>query len=676
MQASPTKLLSLLGENKVVFKVPVYQRNYEWNKEQVKQYFYDIERIISKDFKKNHFVGTIVFVTNEIENLMREMVLIDGQQRIITTVLLLKAILDLAEEDGLDRVSRDEISESYLINRHSRNEKSKLKLKPVKEDMQAYKELINGNESQSKIYENYKLLRELITRSSYGLEKIYRAMMQLDIVYISLDKEENPQVIFESLNSTGLSLTEADLIRNFILMGLEYDKQTELYEKYWVKIEKLLPNKIISDYVRDFLTMKESKVPNKNKVYSEFKNYYFSNNYDSEAILKELLKYAGYYEAISNNNIEDRDIYNEIFSINKIRSTVTYPFLLRVFDDHFSEGIISRDELHEVLEIIVSYIYRRNICNIPTNALNKVFAIMSRETRKLREEGFSYVDGVVDYLMSRSGTSIFPRDEEFRNNFINEDLYNKSYGVANWILYNIERKIHKELVALESLSIEHIMPQTLSPEWNIELGHNAYETHRLYKDTIGNLTLTNYNSEMSNKNFLDKRAYYKNSNIKTTRDIAKLETWTDKEILARAEELFTIGKEIWKLPKDNYQNIGENRLIPHQEYGIVENVIVTGYTPKAIIFDGDRKSVKTWKEFLTVTCSYLYDLDEELFKSLLKKTSFQKLLSYKKEDLREPRLIKYGLYVQTSYSAKDILNYVVLLAEEFGIEKYVFFQIS
>lgn len=680
MQASPMKLLKLLGDTKVVFKVPVYQRNYEWNKEQVEQYFNDIERIIDAGYSKNHFLGTIVFVSREIEHLMTERILIDGQQRITTTILLLKAIYDIMTENSIEVskygiISLDELYETYLVNKHA-SEQSKLKLKPVEADMEAYNELMNNNATESKIYDNYKLLKEMILSSKFSAEEIYKAMTYLDIVYISLDKEENPQVIFESLNSTGLSLTQADLIRNFILMGLTYEEQTNLYKKYWVKIEELLPNAIISDFVRDFLTMKEGFVPNKNKVYVAFKNYYFSNSYNSEEILKELLEYSLYYDYILHSNSDNPEINAEIANINNIKSTVTYPFLLQLFKDLYGDSLITSDDMVEILKIIVSYIYRRNICNIPTNALNKIFTIMPRETNKLRSNGYSYVEAVTDFLMSRSGSGIFPRDEEFKNNFVNNDLYNKSHGISKLILYSIEKYRHKEVVSIDDLSVEHIMPQTLTPEWNIELGFKSHEIHRLYKDTIGNLTLTNYNTEISNKNFIEKKKYYRESNIKTTREIAENEHWKEEDILNRANKLFDIVKEIWKIPEDNYQNIGANRLLPHEEYSILDNIIVTGYTPKSINFDNDIYSVKTWKEFLVITCQYLYDLDEELFRSLLKKSSFNNVLSYDKHSLREPRLIKDGLYIQTHYGAKDILNYVVLFTEEFGISKLVYFEVN
>lgn len=675
MQAGPMKFLQLLGENKVVFKVPVYQRNYEWRKEQVEQYFADIEKITESNYERTHFLGTIVFVSKSIENLMTERVLIDGQQRVTTTILLLKAIVDIIEEENLETaINTEEVNATYLINPFA-SEQSRLRLKPVEADMEAFNRLMNNHESNSRIYDNYTLLKQLITKSEYTLEEIYKAIQYIDIVYISLDQDENPQVIFESLNSTGLSLTQADLIRNFILMGLEYEEQTKLYKKYWTEIESLLPNKVISDFVRDFLTMQEGKVPNQNKVYESFKSYYIVNKYDSESILKELLIYAQYYDYILRGHTGINQIDDELRNINNIRSTVTYPYLLEIFDDYYRTKLISQDVLNQVLEIIVSYIYRRNISGLPTNALNKIFSAMSAETKSRRKQGMSYLDAVVDFLMSRSGSGVFPRNDEFKQKFIHANMYSKSRQIAKLTLYQIEKSQHKEVVSLDNLSVEHILPQTLNAVWGLELGDNAYEIHQLYKDTIGNLAMTNYNSEMSNRSFDHKKTFYKDSNIKTTRDISSYNHWTEEEILKRADELYGVIKEVWKLPEDNYQSISDKRLIANQEYSVRDNIKVTGYKPRYIIIDEEHINVSAWNEMLQKTAIYLYNLDSELFESLLHKNDFKNVLSSDKNHLRSAMQINDELYIEGNYSAQSVVGYIDILTSEFGITDLVYFEI-
>lgn len=682
MQAGPMKLLGLLKENKTTFNIPVYQRNYEWNKEQVEQFFRDIEGIIDDNNNNNngHFLGTIVFVSNEKQGLMMERIIIDGQQRITTTMLLLKAIYDsLDENNNEEKNLKQEIYETYIINKYV-DDKYKLKLKPVQEDMNAYIDLIESNKAneESKIYTNYKLLMDLISSSDYSVQQIFEALSRIQIVYISLDKNskaENPQLIFESLNSTGLSLTEADLIRNFILMGLEYDKQVELYKKYWVDIEKLLTNARISEFVRDYLTMKLGYAPNRKKVYATFKKFYFKNNYTSEDILTDLLRYSKYYRWFINLETGIKDIDELLWMLGYMKSTVVYPYLLELFDDYFEKEIISKDELLEVMNILNSYLYRRAICNIPTNVLNKVFASMTKSVADLINKRKTHVEAVTDYLMSKSGNAIFPRDEQFRKSFIETDIYNRGNKLALFTLYNIEKYQHREIVELDQLTVEHIMPQTLTPKWKIDLGRDGDEIHKLYKDTIGNLTITKYNSEISNKSFEDKKDIYINSNIKLTRDISKYDKWDKDSIIDRANALFEIANKIWSLPVDNYSNVSQENLIPGEEYSIADNVNVTGYKPSALIIDNDRISVSSWKEFLIEMCKFLLDFDRELFYSLLDNKNFKKLITSDANSIRRPEQLSRGLYLETNLSANDIINYVRLLAEEYAMEEFIEFMI-
>ncbi|TCS90532.1 uncharacterized protein with ParB-like and HNH nuclease domain [Keratinibaculum paraultunense] len=680
MQAGPMKLLALLKENKSIFNIPVYQRNYEWNKDQVEQFFRDIEGIIRDDYNNGHFLGTIVFVSNEKQELMMERIIIDGQQRITTTVLLLKAIHDsLDESNNEEKNLKEEIYETYIINKYV-DEKYKLKLKPVEEDMKAYVDLIESNQTDedSKIYTNYKLLMDLISNSDYNVQQIYKALSYVQIVYISLDKNsgaENPQLIFESLNSTGLSLTEADLIRNFILMGLEYDDQVELYRKYWINIEKLLTNARISEFVRDYLTMKIGYVPNRNKVYVTFKKYYFKNNYNSKDILIDLLRYTKYYHWFINLETGIDDIDEWLWRLENMKSTVVYPYLLELFDDYFEKKIITKNELLETMNIINSYLYRRTICNIPTNALNKVFASMAKSVSDLRNRGKSHIEAVTDYLMSKSGSAIFPRNEQFKKSFIELDIYNRRNKLALFTLYNIEKYQHKEIVELDQLTVEHIMPKTLTPKWYIDLGRDGDEVHKLYKDTIGNLTITKYNSEMSNKSFEDKKDIYMNSNIKLTRDLTNFEKWDKDSIISRANSLFKIANKIWPLPVDNFINVSQENLIPGEEYSILDNIDVTGYKPTALIIDNEKIFISSWKEMLIEMSKFLLEFDRELFYSLLDNKNFKKLISNDANGVRKAEQLAKDLYIETNLSANDILNYVRLLNKEYDMEEFVDFTI-
>lgn len=681
MEAGPIKLLKLLGEHKSTFNIPVYQRNYEWTKDQVKQYFRDVEAILEENSGGGHFLGTIVFVSNEKPGLIMERIIIDGQQRITTTFLLLKAIYDLLDANNpAEKGRKEEIFDTYIINKFV-DDQYKLKLKPVEDDRKAYSDLIESvpNAKESKVFTNYELFKTLINNSKYDPNSIFDALSLVEIVYISLDKnspKENPQIIFESLNSTGLSLTEADLIRNFVLMSLDYDDQSKLYKKYWITIEKFLSNARISEFIRGFLSMKSGTTVNKQNVYSEFKKFYYKNHYSSEDILRELVKYAKYYHWFINLNSDIESINERLWSLQQLKSTVVYPYLLELFDDFFHKQVIDEFELIQTIELINSYLYRRAICAKPTNALNKVFASMAKNVAANKNAGKSHIDSVIDYLMSKDGSAIFPRNEEFKRHFVEFEIYRSRKDIATYTLYSIEKHFHKEVVENIDLTIEHIMPKVITPKWNIDLGRDAEEVHKVYKDTIGNLTLTKYNSEMSNKSFGEKKDFYANSNIKITRDINQYDNWNKESIIHRANKLFEIANEIWPMPVDNYKDTEGNVLQSSIEYSISENLNVTGYKPDKLIFDDEEIVVTTWKEMLTEMCLQLLDFDRELFYSLLQNNNYKKLISTNQENFRKPINITTDIYLETHFSAKDIYSYIQLLAKEYGVEEDVYFIIK
>lgn len=353
MDANKIKLLELLGATKKTFNIPVYQRNYDWKNEECTRLFRDIEGIIKKDYEIEHFLGTVVYVLDYVEPTFQQLVLIDGQQRITSITLLLKALYDSISNEDI----KEDILETYLINKRV-DEKYRIKLKPIESDENDYIKIINGEEDNtaSNITQNYKLFSTLIEHSEFTPEDIYQAMGHIELVYIQLDKDkksENPQMIFESLNSTGITLTSGDLIRNFLLMNHTYEDQNRLYKQYWLKIEKKITNAKISDFVRDYLTMKTGSVPNRDKVYIRFKE--FANdektNMDEEALLADLLKYGVYYSWFIFCNSEDAEINNYLEQIRQLKSTVTYPMLLYVFNDCFGVNrIILIDKVNAIFK--------------------------------------------------------------------------------------------------------------------------------------------------------------------------------------------------------------------------------------------------------------------------------------------------------------------------------------
>ena len=670
MEARKIKLLEFIGNGKKTFNIPVYQRNYDWKEEQCRKLFEDIQNIVKSDYEIEHFLGTVVFVSSKSEMNFNEYVLIDGQQRITSIMLLLKVL----HEKVTDENDKEEIWEEYLINKRAPEENLRIRLKPVESDGMPYKKLIEENDISltSNVCKNYRLFEKLIQESNYSAEEIYKALGKIELVYIQLEKgkkSENPQMIFESLNSTGLSLTQGDLIRNYLLMNHEYEKQKMLYKNFWLEIEKRITNEKISDFVRDYLTMKNGSISNKDKVYDDFKKYIKQNNenMDEEGILEELKTYSEYYSWFLNGNSPNNKINEKLSEFRYLRNTTVYPLILSVFEDTYSYKNINENELLDILNLLISYIFRRSVCGYTTNSLNKVFAsivvlLKSKDIYKQIEKG----------LMSKS----FPGDEEFRAEFIKCNFYKKGTEFCKYTLKLLETFENKEQTDMENITIEHIMPQTLNSEWRIELGSKFEQIHSEYINTIGNLTLTGYNPELSNKNFELKKRYYEESNIKMSREIANYDKWKDTEIKDRAEQLFEKAKRIWKLPQ-GYDNKNIDNLEYGKNYLLGSNINITGKKPSKLIISGKEYSIKSWKELIEKLCLELYELEPRILRELIYNPSFKgkekDIVTQNKEKLRAPVKIDEDLYIESNLNSNAILNYANMIATEYELEEEIFF---
>jgi len=670
MEARKIKLLEFIGNGKKTFNIPVYQRNYDWKEEQCRKLFEDIQNIVKSDYEIEHFLGTVVFVSSKSEMNFNEYVLIDGQQRITSIMLLLKVL----HEKVTDENDKEEIWEEYLINKRAPEENLRIRLKPVESDGMPYKKLIEENDISltSNVCKNYRLFEKLIQESNYSAEEIYKALGKIELVYIQLEKgkkSENPQMIFESLNSTGLSLTQGDLIRNYLLMNHEYEKQKMLYKNFWLEIEKRITNEKISDFVRDYLTMKNGSISNKDKVYDDFKKYIKQNNenMDEEGILEELKTYSEYYSWFLNGNSPNNKINEKLSEFRYLRNTTVYPLILSVFEDTYSYKNINENELLDILNLLISYIFRRSVCGYTTNSLNKVFAsivilLKSKDIYKQIEKG----------LMNKS----FPGDEEFRAEFIKCNFYKKGTEFCKYTLKLLETFENKEQIDMENITIEHIMPQTLNSEWRIELGSKFEQIHSEYINTIGNLTLTGYNPELSNKNFELKKRYYEESNIKMSREIANYDKWKDTEIKDRAEQLFEKAKRIWKLPQ-GYDNKNIDNLEYGKNYLLGSNINITGKKPSKLIISGKEYSIKSWKELIEKLCLELYELEPRILRELIYNPSFKgkekDIVTQNKEKLRAPIKIDEDLYIESNLNSNAILNYANMIATEYELEEEIFF---
>lgn len=615
MKANEKKFLQFLEGSNKHFVIPIYQRNYDWKIEQCKQLFNDVLDV-SKT-KRSHFLGSIVSIYHDDGDDL-EYLIIDGQQRLTTLSLLLLALFKIIDNDELEAsLTKEQIRDEYLINKYSKDEK-KIRLKPIHSDKNAFSALFDSEDNyilQSNITINFQYFYSRILENEISVDELFSAIKRLVIVDIELKRgEDDPQLIFESLNSTGLDLTEADKVRNFVLMKESSTTQEKFYKDYWNKIEKNT-NHRVSDFIRDYLTIKERKIPNKNKVYLEFKNYAIINEIEIENLLIDLLKYSQYYKKIiCSYDFKDK-LSLLLNKINRLESVVSYPFIMEIFDDEKNE-IINENDVVNILLIVINFVYRRLICDVPSNALNKIFMVMARDIKKYEDYKENYLE-IFKYIMTQKKSSQrFPTDEEFSEKIIKKDVYNFQSKNRLFLLEQLENHKNKERVEVEKLldsndlTIEHIMPQTLTSSWRKSLGIDYEMVHQRHLHTIGNITLTAYNSEMKNKPFIEKKTMSKGfmeSRLFLNKSLAQIDTWTEKEILDRASKLKERALEIWTYPSSSYKPIKDVKKI----FTLGDDdKNFSGERIKSFILNNQEKNIGSWKEFYKEVSYYIYKFNQ------------------------------------------------------------------
>ncbi|WP_139524229.1 DUF262 and DUF1524 domain-containing protein [Helicobacter pylori] len=554
MKADAIKLLDFIGKSQEKqFVIPIYQRVYSWEKEQCKQLWDDIIKTGGNDQIEGHFIGSIVFVHDGIYTTnYNELLIIDGQQRLTTITLLFIALRDhLNDEDEfLEKFSHQKIQNRYLINSDEKGDK-KFKLILSEPDRDTLLSLIDKNkrkpsEPSSKIMENFKLFEEWIRKNTDKLETIFKGLDKLMVVEISLERgKDNPQLIFESMNSTGKDLTQTDLIRNYILMGLEPEKQKIFYKKYWRAMEENFKQNetLFNQFVRHYLTIKTREIPNINKVYEAFKRYQQEWRIETEALLQDLQKYCGFFCQIVFKKEADKDLNKALSFLVDLEMDVIYPLLLELYSD-YSDGVLSKQDFIPIIYLTESYICRRAVCGLGTNSLNKVFPSFTKHIQK--DEYFKSLKAHFVYLTEKQR---FPNNDEFKKLFITIDFYN--FQKKKYFFERLENFDTKEPVNTQECTIEHIMPQTLEEEWERDLGENFQAIHDKYLHTIGNLTLTGYNRECSNNSFQEKRDMekgFKQSPLRLNQSLKDLESFGEKEIEKRANDLADWALKIWIYP--------------------------------------------------------------------------------------------------------------------------------
>ena len=569
MKAKETNFLKLMESQFNQYIVPIYQRTYSWGERQCQILWEDIIKISKQKAEDRHFMGSVVcYKTEEIDlpGKIKKQIIIDGQQRITTLSLLMIATSRKYEKIGKDNIALA-IKKNYLINEDG-IEDEKYKLLPTNQDKETYLALIDGVENELKnpskpVIDAFNLFMSLLEENEEILEQTYIGLQKLDLVYIGLSSSsDNPQLIFESMNSTGMRLTQGDLLRNYLLLDLDVDQQEKLYKNYWRPIELDFGVEVYKEkfdyFLRDYLTMKQRKTTIRlDSGYDEFKSYYEGQNISREEMIKDLRRFAKYYTKIYRCNDEDEDL-NELWKELKIqRVEVANPFFIQVYNDYETakedDSInLSKEDFIDIIKVINSYVYRRYVCGIPTNSLNKTFALLGDSIEKE-----NYKESVYAALLLMQDYKEFPTDNEFFEAFIDKDVY--TGRLKNYTLVKLENYKHsKDKMNYDNkdVTIEHVLPENknLKQCWRDVLGENWQELQKKYVHTVGNLTFSNrpYNSEMQDYSFEDKMKVeggIKYSNYRLSDDIVKCTKWDIDEITSRSKRLAKDALEIWERPE-------------------------------------------------------------------------------------------------------------------------------
>lgn len=536
------------------FSIPIFQRRYSWTRKDCDQLLEDILRVGRNDEITAHFLGSIVYIDRELTAIggVPRRLVIDGQQRLTTLSLLLSALsLAIRGKDNNIGTSPDSLQNYYIFN-NQEEEELRYKLILTKDDKHILIDLLENRRifpstnPSSLLVKNYKFFENRLKK--VDLKTLHTGMEKLMIVSVALAPAiDDPQKIFESLNSTGVTLSEADKIRNYVLMNLEPTFQKRLYENYWFPMEQFFGDeymKRFNPFMRDYLTLEMKQIPSRGKVYEKFKEHYPLN--DNSKLLEEIVKkvshHAKYYVDMVLLRETDPELRKCFTDLKELRAEVSYPFLLEVYDD-YNQELIEKADVIKILQLVESYVFRRSICDISTSVMNKMFATLMNEVNKDK-----YLKSLNNAFLDMRTYKRYPTDTEFKAAFINKDVYN--FTRRDYLLRKLENyERSREPIEVPDYTVEHVMPQTLTEAWQQELGENFQEIHQKWLHKIGNLTLTGYNPEYSNHPFKEKRDMPKKglrySPLHLNQDFAKTEQWSEAAIIARAGKLAEKACKIW-----------------------------------------------------------------------------------------------------------------------------------
>lgn len=698
MKAKYNFLKGFITASDTIFVIPVYQRNYDWKKDNCKQLFDDIRKIIKNN--KTHFIGTICHKMDG----RNKSVIIDGQQRITSVMLLLKALCDVSQSSVL----KSKISKQFLINEFAQSDEYRIKLKPIKKDEKVYQKLIRYDtfdesdfsdyEKTSNIYKNYSYFKELIkSEIEKGIldSEIEEAVERLEFVELELEDKENPQEIFESLNSTGLDLTNTDLLRNYLLMSLDYKDQEELYTKFWMEIENMVGCDNMELFMTHYLLLKrksssiiyenkKAQLSSRNLYYTfkkDFPNLKNDNKDVIEDLFKEMYKYAKYYKnfIFDDNSNPSNELSKRLYSLFYCLEEKDSAILVMYLYEKYDNSIIDETTFIKILDAIISFVMRSDVCN--HTGINKQFATLSiqridegmnsKEIKTaLENKKYNlFINLIWSVLTAGKGSSSFPKDEEFKSKLETRDLYNSLKSKkCKYLLYSIELYSNKkECPSFQTGTIEHICPNTLSKEWKDYLNSKFdLQNYDKFVHTLGNLTLSAYNAEMSNNLFYLKQEQYSVSSYFYTRDLKNYNDWTSKQVEQRGKKLSSIALNIWSLPNEYNKKSTVDTGITYNLDSEVS--LFTGTKPDTVSIMGTEKQITNWTDFVGEITKALFILDKEIFLELLAYSDFpgnKKYIDTSCKYMKRYEEIDRDLYIDVNNSVETNIKIVKKIVDYF-----------
>jgi len=648
MKASETKFQQIIEGTKQ-YVVPLFQRPYSWDKKEWNVLWEDLLWLIENDEPKNHFIGSIVTMpTVSVPEGVTKYLLIDGQQRLTTIFILLTLLRNEASLVANHDQLAEEIEHTMLLNPYKKQEDI-FKLLPTQVDRPIFKALIENrlNGESGKIVECYQFFARKLANLRGNIADLYKIITsRLSVVSIVLDYDDNPHLVFESLNAKGRPLTQSDLIRNYFFMRIHVDEQETVFKDYWEPMQTALEDGL-TEFIRHYL-MRNGSIIKQSDVYFTLKDRVTQQ--DALASLQEIYRFSKYYERFVNPSSESDDaIRFALERLKRLEVTTVYPFLLNAYEDYSSKRI-SKDEFLEIVKTIENFVIRRFVCNVPSSQLNKIFPLLYQQA--LLQGQQSLADGVKAVLQTRS----YPKDHEFRASLMNGKLYGAGERLAKTkvILESLEMAYnHKERPTFANLTIEHVMPQTLTDWWREHLGAEWQLDHELCLNTLGNLTLTAYNSELSNFNYPKKRDHFSMSHIELNRYFSGIDFWNRQSIEQRSEILAGEVLQIWAYFGDD------------NSYGIAEQNTVTGKSPKYLRILGQNFEVKTWRDVLERTLNTIGELEPDSFDDLAKE--YPRFISKDPSAFRSTRQLQNGYYAEMNLSAINIYRFCIQTIESVGL---------